>query len=54
MYIDTGAFFGPEAGCAFLLVAALHSFQLENKTFSTTTVKNHMEANVLVVSAPSS
>ena len=51
--IDTcRASFGLEAGCAFLIVAALHCFQVENSMFSTgsMTVKNHMEAtNVLVV-----
>ena len=54
--IDTGAFFGSKDGHAFLLVAALHCFRLENSTFSTgsTIVKNHMEANVLVAWAPSS
>ena len=52
--VDTGAFFLPEAGCAFLFVATLHCFRLENGTFSTgsTTVKRHTEANVLVVWAP--
>ena len=33
-HVDAGAFFGPEAGCAFLLVAALHCFRLDNGTFS--------------------
>ena len=54
--IDTGAFFLPEAGHAFLFVATLHCFQLENGIFSTgsTTVKNHTEANMLFVWMPSS
>ena len=56
MYIDTGPFFGPKVGCAFYIVATLRCFRLENGTFSTgsMTVKNHTEANVLVVWAPSS
>ena len=46
----------PKAGHAFLFVAALHCFQLENGTFSTcfVTVKNHTKANKLVVWVPSS
>ena len=35
MYVDREAFFRPEAGYAFLLVAALHCFRLESGTFST-------------------
>ena len=56
MYVDIGAFFGPKAGRTFLLAATLHCFRLENSTFSTSSkrVKNNMEANVLVVLAPSS
>ena len=54
--VDTGAFFLPKAVRTCLFVAALHYFRLENGTFSTgfTTVKNHTEANVLVVWIPSS
>ena len=56
-YVNTGAFFRPEAGCAFHCCRSA-LFRLENGTFSTgtTTVENYhgSEAYVLVVWAPSS
>ena len=54
--VDAGAFFGPKAVCAFhCCCSALFSIRKRHIFYwFSTTVKNQMEANMLVVWAPSS
>ena len=53
--VDTGSFLGPEAGHVFHCCrSALFSIRKQHIFTGSTTVKNHMEANMLIVWTPSS